>query len=46
MFKKFGLMPDIGKLTDMFNDKFDALVAELEAIKAVLVEIRDKGVAQ
>lgn len=36
----FGL-PDIGKLTDMFNEKFDRLIAKLDEI---LAELRKQGV--
>jgi hypothetical protein len=42
-FKSMGFMPDIGKLTDMFNAKFDALIAKLDEI---LVELRKQNPGQ
>jgi hypothetical protein len=41
-FKSMGMFPDVGKLTDMFDQKFRDLVAKLDEIKGVLIEIRDK----
>lgn len=35
-FKSFGMFPDMGKLTDMFNQKFDALISKLDEILAEL----------
>lgn len=31
-----GMFPDVSKLTDMFNQKFDALIAKLDEILAEL----------
>lgn len=31
-----GMFPDVGRLTDMFNQKFDALIAKLDEILAEL----------
>jgi hypothetical protein len=39
----FGL-PDMGKLTDMFNDKFDRLIAKLDEILIVLQDIRRQNI--
>jgi hypothetical protein len=36
-FKSMGFgLPDMGKMTDMFNEKFDALIAKLDEILAEL----------
>jgi hypothetical protein len=37
----FGL-PDMGELRSMFDEKFQELLDELRAIRAVLEQIRDK----
>lgn len=37
-----GMFPDVGRLTDMFNEKFEELLDELRAIRGVLEQIRDK----
>jgi hypothetical protein len=39
-------MPDMGKITDQFNAKFDELKAILFEIRDVLVQIRDQGKPQ
>jgi hypothetical protein len=41
--KSMGMFPDMGKLTDMFNQKFDALIAKLDEI---LVELRKQNAGQ
>ena len=35
-------MPDIGKMQGQMNEKFDQLVARLDALGVLLVEIRDE----
>jgi len=42
-FKSFGMFPDVGKLTDMFNEKFDALIAKLDEI---LTELKKQNAGQ
>jgi hypothetical protein len=37
-----GFLPDMNQLTDMFNQKFDALIAKLDEMLAVLKEINAK----
>lgn len=46
LFKKMGMFPDIKGLTDKFDAKFGELVAKLDEIKSVLIEIRDKQAGQ
>jgi hypothetical protein len=38
----FGL-PDMGQLRSMFDEKFEQLLDELRAIRAVLEQIRDRN---
>lgn len=47
--KQMGMFPDIGKLQGMFDEKFNALLTELQAmhgvLDAILAELR-KGTPQ
>jgi hypothetical protein len=37
--KSFGMFPDIGKLQGMFDEKFNALLTELQSMHGVLNDI-------
>lgn len=37
--KSFGMFPDIGKLQGMFDEKFSALLGELQSMHGVLNDI-------
>lgn len=39
---KSGMFPDVNALRSMFDEKFQQLLDELRAIRAVLEQIRDK----
>lgn len=41
-FLKSGFMPDMNAMRSMFDEKFQQLLDELRAIRAVLEQIRDK----
>lgn len=45
--KQMGMFPDIGKLQGMFDEKFQALLTELQSMHGVLdnilVELRAQG---
>lgn len=40
---RMGMFPDVGKIQDALDAKFEQLIAELREIKDVLIQIRDKG---
>lgn len=42
-FKTAGMFPNVGELKAMFDEKFQELLDELRAIRAVLEQIRDKA---
>jgi hypothetical protein len=37
-----GMFPNIGELRAMFDEKFQELLDELRAVRAILEQIRDK----
>lgn len=36
-------LPDMGRLTDMFDQRFEELIGEIRQMRQLLTEIRDQG---